>query len=169
MVTTKVAGPHRWRHLRHRKQRPSSLRRQSLTLLQSRLLFRPAMQRGTTRAKKKAKATEKDMERINAMRKITIGIAALSLVLVLGCKKQESTSEYNNSSSNTVASQQATTNLSPEDLGKLGAEIKKNPKDADKILSAKGLTQEQFEQAVRKVAESPSDSKKYADAYKKAS
>jgi len=109
------------------------------------------------------------MERINAMRKITIGIAALSLVLVLGCKKQENTSEYNNSSSNTVASQQATTNLSPEDLGKLGAEIKKNPKDADKILSAKGLTQEQFEQAVRKVAESPSDSKKYADAYKKAS
>jgi len=105
------------------------------------------------------------------MRKITIGFAALSLILVLGCKKQESTSEYNNNSSSnsTVASQQATTNLSPEDLGKLGAEIKKHPKDADKILSDKGLTQEQFEQAVRKVAESPSDSKKYADAYKKAS
>ena len=111
------------------------------------------------------------MERINAMRKITIGFAALTLVLVLGCKKQESTGEYNNSSSNnTVASQQqATTNLSPEDLGKLGAEIKKHPKDANKLLSDKGLTQEQFEQAVRKVAESPSDSKKYAEAYKKAS
>jgi len=126
------------------------------------------MQKATITAKTTAKA--KDMERISAMRNITIGIAALSLVLVLGCKKQENTSEYNNSSSNnTVASQQATTNLSPEDLGKLGAEIKKHPKDAGKILSDKGLTQEQFEQAVRKVAESPSDSKKYADAYKKAS
>ena len=104
------------------------------------------------------------------MRRITIGFAALTLVFVLGCKKEQ-TSDYNNSSSNTpVASQQqATTNLSPEDLGKLGAEIKKHPKDAGKLLSDKGLTQEQFEQAVRKVAESPSDSKKYAEAYKKAS
>jgi hypothetical protein len=111
------------------------------------------------------------MERINAMRKITITLAALTLVFVLGCKKQEQTGEYSNTSNsnNTVASQQATTNLSPEDLGKLGAEIKKHPKDAGKILSDKGLTEQQFEQAVRKVAESPSDSKKYADAYKKAS
>ena len=86
--------------------RPRGSRR---PLSQHRLLrFLPARQRATINAK--AKTTEKDMERIDAMRKITIGFAALTLVLVLGC-----------------------------------------------------------EQAVRKVAESPSDSKKYADAYKKAS
>jgi hypothetical protein len=109
------------------------------------------------------------MERINAMKKISIGIATLALVLMFGCKNQNQTAYDNNSSnSNTVSSQQ-TTNLSPEDLGKLGAEIKKHPKDAQKLLADKGLTEQQFEQAVRKVAESPADSKRYAEAYKKAS
>jgi hypothetical protein len=112
------------------------------------------------------------MERINAMKKISIGIATLALVLMFGCKNQNQTASYDNnnsnSSSNTVSSQQAT-NMSPEDLGKLGAEIKKHPKDAQKLLADKGLTQQQFEQAVRKVAESPADSKRYAEAYKKAS
>jgi hypothetical protein len=109
------------------------------------------------------------MERINAMKKISIGIATLALVLTFGCKNQNQTASYdnNNSGSNTVASQ--TTNLSPEDLGKLGAEIKKHPKDAQKLLTDKGLTEQQFEQAVRKVAENPADSKRYAQAYKKAS
>jgi hypothetical protein len=110
------------------------------------------------------------MERINAMKKISIGIATLALVLMFGCKNQNQTASYdnNNSSNNTVASQH-TTNLSPEDLGKLGAEIKKHPKDAQKLLADKGLTEQQFEQAVRKVAENPADSKRYAEAYKKAS
>jgi hypothetical protein len=111
------------------------------------------------------------MERINAMKKISIGIATLALVLMFGCKNQNQTASYDNngkSSDNSVSSQQ-TTNLSPEDLGKLGAEIKKHPKDAQKLLADKGLNEQQFEQAVRKVAESPSDSKRYAEAYKKAS
>jgi len=102
------------------------------------------------------------------MKKISIGIATLALVLMFGCKNQNQTASYdnNNSGNNTVAS---TTNLSPEDLGKLGAEIKKHPKDAQKLLADKGLNEQQFEQAVRKVAENPSDSKRYAEAYKKAS
>jgi hypothetical protein len=111
------------------------------------------------------------MERINAMRKISIGIAALTLVLAIGCKNQnenQTAATNAGTGNNTVASQQ-TTNMSPEDLGKLGAEIKKHPKDAQKLLSDKGLTEQQFEQAVRKVAESPEQSKRYADAYKKAS
>jgi len=112
-----------------------------------------------------------DTERINAMKKITIAIAALSLVLAFGCKNQNQNQNQNQSSYGTNASSQqsATTSLSPEDLGTLGAKIKKHPKDATKLLSDKGLTEQQFEQAVRKVAESPSDSKRYADAYKKAS
>ena len=36
------------------------------------------------------------------------------------------------------------------------------------LLSDKGLTEQQFEQAVRKVAENPDQSKRYAEAYKKA-
>ena len=104
------------------------------------------------------------------MKKISIGIATLALVLMFGCKNQNQTSgtSADNNTGNTVSSQQ-TANMSPEDLGTLGAEIKKHPKDAQKLLSDKGLTEEQFEKAVRKVAESPADSKRYASAYKKAS
>jgi hypothetical protein len=110
------------------------------------------------------------MERINAMRKISIGIATLTLILVIGCKNNQNQTATNENSSNnpTVASQQ-TANMSPEDLGTLGAAIKKHPKDAQKLLSDKGLTEQQFEQAVRKVAESPEQSKRYTEAYKKAS
>jgi len=102
------------------------------------------------------------------MRKILVATAALTLVLAFGCKNQNQNQSSNENSPNTVSSQQAT-NLSPEDLGTLGAEIKKHPKDAQKLLSDKGLTEQQFEQAVRKVAESPEQSKRYTQAYKKSS
>ena len=107
------------------------------------------------------------MERINAVKKISIAIATLALVLTFGCKNQNQTasSSGDNSTGNTVSA----TNMSPEDLGTLGAEIKKHPNDAQQLLSDKGLTVQQFEQAVRKVAESPEQSKRYADAYKRAS
>ena len=107
------------------------------------------------------------MERIDAMRKTSIALATLALVVVLDCKKTENAS-YTSTPSSTPSVAQAT-NLSPEELGKLGAEIKKHPKEANKLLSEKGLTEQAFTQAVRKVAESPEDSKRYAQAYKKAS
>ena len=103
------------------------------------------------------------------MKKISIAIAALTLTLAFGCKNQSNYASTNPDNSNNSVSTQQTTNLSPEELGALGAKIKKNPNDAQKLLSEKGLTSQQFEQAVRKVAESPEDSKKYAAAYKKAS
>ncbi|HEY8131332.1 MAG TPA: hypothetical protein VII12_05535 [Thermoanaerobaculia bacterium] len=103
------------------------------------------------------------------MRKILIAIAALTLTLAFGCKNQTNTASSTPNNSNNTVSTQQTTNLSPEELGELGAKIKKHPADAQKLLSEKGLTEQQFEQAVRKVAESPEDSKKYAEAYKKAS
>jgi len=103
------------------------------------------------------------------MKKITIAIAALTLVLAFGCKQNQSSSASSTPSDNKTVSTQQATNLSPAELGELGAKIKKNPSDAQKLLSEKGLTEEQFEQAVRKVAENPEDSKKYAEAYKKAS
>ncbi|HMC21281.1 MAG TPA: hypothetical protein VKL19_05510 [Thermoanaerobaculia bacterium] len=103
------------------------------------------------------------------MRKILIAIAALTLTLAFGCKNQTNTASSTPNNSNNTVSTQQTTNLSPEELGELGAKIKKHPADAQKLLSEKGLTEQQFEQAVRKIAESPEDSKKYAEAYKKAS
>jgi len=102
------------------------------------------------------------------MKRILIAIATTALVLAIGCNKNESTSATSNAPNNAPAVAQQT-NLSPEDLGTLGAEIKKHPKDADKILADKGLTEQQFVKAVRKVSENPEESKRYAAAFKKAS
>jgi len=103
------------------------------------------------------------------MRKISIAIAALTLTLAFGCKNQTNTASSTPDNGNNTVSTQQTPNLSPEELGELGGKIKKNPADAQKLLSEKGLTEQQFEQAVRKVAESPEASKRYTEAYKKAS
>lgn len=102
------------------------------------------------------------------MKKISLIVAAVALVWMFGCNQSNKTAS-NATPDNNNASVAQQSNLSPEELGELGAKIKKNPGDAEKLLSEKGLTQQQFEQAVRKVAESPEQSKKYAEAYKKAS
>ncbi len=89
---------------------------------------------------------------------------ALSLILLDGCGNHEKTT-----SAESVASSTASTgNTSPEDLGRIGAEIQKQPKDASKILTSHGMTEETFEAAVRKVGESPEASKRYAAAFKDA-
>ncbi len=103
------------------------------------------------------------------MKKISLMVAAVALVWMVGCKNQSNNTASNATPNNSNVSAAQQTNLSPEDLGELGAKIKKHPKDAEKLLSEKGLTEQQFEQAVRKVAESPDQSKRYAEAYKKAS
>ncbi len=100
------------------------------------------------------------------MRKTSIAIATLALLLALGCNKTSSQTAYNAPSNDNPTVAQGT-NLSPEELGKLGAEIKKHPKDAQKLLSEKGLNEQQFEQAIRKVSENPDEAKRYAAAYKK--
>ncbi len=69
----------------------------------------------------------------------------------------------------TEATRAATESLSPEELGKLGAELKKNPDRADQILTERGLDAKSFETAIRKVSEDPEASKRYAAAYKEAS
>ena len=86
---------------------------------------------------------------------------------LLGCRNEAT-------NSNTLLSQKndsvaSASSLTPEQLGQLGAEIKKHPDDATRLLSDHGLDQASFERAVRKVAESPEQSKRYAAAYKKAS
>lgn len=105
------------------------------------------------------------------MKNTSIAIAGLALVLAFGCKNQSDTttsSAAGSTSTNASASSSSQATLSPEDLGELGAKIKKNPNDAQKLLSEKGLTTESFEQQVRQVAQDPEASKRYAAAYKKA-
>ena len=103
------------------------------------------------------------------MKNTSIVIAAFALVLASGCKNQSDTTTASApGSTNTSASSASQSTLSPEDLGELGAKIKKNPADAQKLLSAKGLTEQSFEQQVRQVAQDPEASKRYTAAYKKA-
>ena len=59
------------------------------------------------------------------------------------------------------------TDLTPEQLGELGAEIEKNPDAAEQLLTERGLDEQTFERAVRKVSEDPAAARRYAEAYKK--
>jgi hypothetical protein len=104
------------------------------------------------------------------MKKTSIAVAAFALVIASGCKNQSDTTTASapGSTGDTTASSASQSALSPEDLGALGAKIKKNPGDAQKLLSEKGLTQQSFEQQVRQVAQDPEASKRYAAAYKSA-
>ena|SRR5437763_3921112 len=99
------------------------------------------------------------------MKKLSIAIAALSLVLAFGCKQKSSTATTPQQG---VTTEQAQTNLTPEQLGEIGAQIKKHPSEANKILSDHGLTESSFEKEIRKVASDPAASRRYRDAYKKA-
>ena len=98
------------------------------------------------------------------MRKTSIAIGALTLLLVFGCKQKTSTDSYSAPGQQTSVSQ----NLTPEQLGEIGAQIKKHPSNANKILSDHGLTEASFEKAIRDVSSDPAASRRYRDAYKKA-
>ena len=110
------------------------------------------------------------------MRKQLTIIAAFLVVLSAGCKNNQQTASNSAypadskaaSSSATANTAQAST-LSPEDLGTLGAQIKKQPNNADKLLADRGLNEQSFAAAIRKVSENPDSAKRYTAAYKKAS
>jgi hypothetical protein len=59
--------------------------------------------------------------------------------------------------------------LTPEQLGELGAQIRKTPDRSHELLTHHGLDEKTFESQIRKVTESPDASKRYAEAYRKAS
>jgi hypothetical protein len=61
------------------------------------------------------------------------------------------------------------TGMTPEQLGALGAEIRKDPSTADELLQKHGLTRQTFEKAIRDVTENAEESRRYAEAYRKAS
>lgn len=58
--------------------------------------------------------------------------------------------------------------LTPEQLGELGARISKNAAQAKQILGEHGLDEKSFEQKIRKVTEDPEASRRYAAAFEKA-
>lgn len=92
---------------------------------------------------------------------------ALLLVLALAGACNQQRSEVASDQQSAAVTPAA--NLTPEELGAIGAEIRKEPARADQILSAHGLTQQTFEKAIRDVTESAEASKRYAEAYRKAS
>lgn len=62
----------------------------------------------------------------------------------------------------------AAKDLTPEELGRLGAAIEKNPENAEQILSDRGLNEQTFETEIRKISEDAEASKRYAEAYQAA-
>ena len=107
------------------------------------------------------------------MRKQLSMIAALLIVLAAGCKNQPASSTAanapNTNAPSAAAAPSQASSLSPEDLGTLGAQIKKQPNDADKLLAERGLNEQSFAAAIRKVSEDPAQAKRYTAAYKRAS
>ena len=106
------------------------------------------------------------------MKQLLTSSAMVMLVLAAGCRNSPSSTAASSGSDTTTTSAQSSapaTSLSPEQLGALGAQIKKQPNDAEKILADHGLNEQQFAAAIRKVSENPADAKRYASAYKNAS
>jgi hypothetical protein len=94
---------------------------------------------------------------------------AIGAAMLAGCRNNaptQSTSAPTPASGNTAVTASATT-LTPEQLGELGASIHKHPTEGTKILSDHGLTEAQFERAIRQVSSDPAASKRYAAAYKR--
>jgi hypothetical protein len=102
------------------------------------------------------------------MRTIAMAVFLSALLVAGGCSDTK-TSTSTTTPASTNDSSSAPAQLTAEQLGELGAAITKNPNDAQSLLTQKGLNETSFEQAVRKVAENPEESKRYAEAYKRAS
>lgn len=94
---------------------------------------------------------------------------ALVLMLAFGaaCSNERKETASGEPAAQTPAASAAS--LTPEQLGELGAQMRKDPARAEEILTQRGLTKQAFEQAIRDVTESPDAAKRYAEAYRKAS
>lgn len=104
------------------------------------------------------------------MRNASTLIVIVLLAIAGGCNQdQKATVAANEQPRVQATQQQASQELTPEQLGELGAQIRKTPDRAMDLLSQRGLTQQTFEQQIRKTTENPDASKRYAAAYRKAS
>lgn len=118
----------------------------------------------------------KEKERDDPMRSTSIVWTLCALLLAGACANDDkpaaaagnSAASSSATATPSVSQPQQQASLTPEELGALGAQIKKNPADAQRLLSERGLNEQQFEQAMRKVSEDPAASKRYAESYNKA-
>jgi hypothetical protein len=69
----------------------------------------------------------------------------------------------------TVAQPAKAGQLTPEQLGQIGADIRKEPGRAEEILAGRGLDKRSFEKQIRALTENPEASRRYAAAYRRAS
>jgi hypothetical protein len=110
------------------------------------------------------------------MKNVLLSLAIFATLAATACKNDNAATTTASSSTSTTSSAQtaaaptgAASSLTPEELGSLGAQIKKQPNDADRLLKEKGLDEQSFGAAVRKVSENPADAKRYTAAYRSAS
>jgi hypothetical protein len=71
-----------------------------------------------------------------------------------------------------VESERATgdaTDLTPEELAEIGAEIEKDPARAHEVLDEYGISHESFETAIRNLTEDPEASRRYAEEFERRS
>ena len=100
--------------------------------------------------------------------RITMALA-LSLALV-ACGDRNDNAQPSASAGAAVDAPSVATaqELTPEQLGEIGARISKNAAQTKQILSEHGLDEKSFEQKIRKVTEDPEASRRYAASFEKA-
>ena len=97
----------------------------------------------------------------------TLAVSMIVLLAFLGGCRESADKTATVESSKTEATAKA--QLTPEQLGELGAKIRKNPDRTSELLREHGLNEQSFETEIRKVTENAEASKRYTEAYKKAS
>ena len=100
------------------------------------------------------------------MRALTFALV-LTLALAAACSNEQKATNIDQTAASQTTAKAA--DLTPEQLGELGAQIRKEPSRAEEILAKQGLNAASFEKAIRDVTENPESSKRYAEAYRKAS
>lgn len=97
---------------------------------------------------------------------------ALSMIVLLaaagGCQNNQQPAERVASQPQQPAVQPVAHDMTPEQLGELGAQIRDEPARANELLTKHGLNEKTFEEKIRRITEDPDASKRYADAYRKA-
>ncbi|HEX2253156.1 MAG TPA: hypothetical protein VHQ65_07810 [Thermoanaerobaculia bacterium] len=82
-------------------------------------------------------------------------------LLATGCQNEPEVAESGISTADAA-------DLSPEELGRLGARLSQEPGRAEAILAEEGVTWESFQAAVREVAASVETARRYSEAYRDA-
>jgi lipoprotein NlpI len=83
-------------------------------------------------------------------------IFTIALLAMVGCSAEESAM--------TETQAELAVDITPEELGELGAKIRQDPSRAEQLLAERGLTDESYEQAIREVSEDGDSARRYADA-----